>query len=173
MSRFELTSKCFSVANYIIEQTDKYNADKALGEHVLMHTHRLQKLLYFCDIEFMKSNNGKSFFDDQFYAFSNGPVIPVVYSLFIQCTDSKIMPKYHEAHFDLLEHEKNIIDKVLEDTREMDTIDLAQLSKDQNGPWSRAYALSSSTQLQVMSKGETADFYLNSNAKGMIKIIKL
>lgn len=39
---------------------------------------QLQKFLYFCWIEYYK-NNGKHLFDDDFYAWKFGPVIPEIY----------------------------------------------------------------------------------------------
>ena len=59
----DLTPKCVAVSNYIIEKINKFNEGKTLQEQVMMSLKRLQKILYFCDIEYMKINNGESLFE--------------------------------------------------------------------------------------------------------------
>jgi len=49
-----LTLKCMAVANYIIDEINKYNEDKPFREKILLSVRRLQKLLYFCETEYMK-----------------------------------------------------------------------------------------------------------------------
>lgn len=94
----DLTPKCVAVLNYIIEKINKSNEGKELREQVMMSLKRLQKILYICDIEYMKINNGESLFEDNYFAWSSGPVIPYVYHTFIQCQspNGKIHPKYEE-----------------------------------------------------------------------------
>lgn len=40
---------------------------------------QLQKFLYFCWIEYYKKSDGERLFDDAFYAWKFGPVIPDIY----------------------------------------------------------------------------------------------
>ena len=57
-----ITAKCRAVSNYIIEAVNKYNEDKPIREQVMMSAKRLQRLLYFCNIEYMRKYNGENIF---------------------------------------------------------------------------------------------------------------
>ena len=49
---YTITPECRAVANYILEQISTYNEYKQLlREQVLMSTRRLQRILYFCDVD--------------------------------------------------------------------------------------------------------------------------
>ena len=159
----KLTKKCIAVANYIIEEINKFNEGKPLKEQVMLTLKRLQKILYFCDIEYMKINNGESLFEDNYFAWSSGPVIPYVYHTFIQCQspNGKIHPKYEEQEIRLTDKETFIIDKVLEKTQELDTVDLIDITKIDDGPWHQVYNEFDSNHNQIISKEEIYNFYKN------------
>ena len=159
----KLTKKCIAVLNYIIEKINKSNEGKELREQVMMSLKRLQKILYICDIEYMKINNGESLFEDNYFAWSSGPVIPYVYHTFIQCQspNGKIHPKYEEQEIRLTDKEAFIIDKVLEKTQELDTVDLIDITKIDDGPWHQVYNEFDSNHNQIISKEEIYNFYKN------------
>lgn len=159
----KLTKKCIAVLNYIIEKINKSNEGKELREQVMMSLKRLQKILYICDIEYMKINNGESLFEDNYFAWSSGPVIPYVYHTFIQCQspNGKIHPKYEEQEIRLTDKETFIIDKVLEKTQELDTVDLIDITKIDDGPWHQVYNEFDSKHNQIISKEEIYNFYKN------------
>ena len=158
-----ITTKCRAVANYIIEETNKFNEDKSLREQVIMSGRRLQKLLYFCNIEYMKIHNGKSFFEDDFYAWPSGPVIPNVYRVYIQYQDGKMFPRYEGEIIELTAEEKSIIDKILNQTQELDSIDLINITNINNGPWQKLYNEHDSEHNQTIPKEEIYGFYLDKN----------
>lgn len=159
----DLTPKCRVVANYIIEKINKSNEGKELREQVMMSLKRLQKILYICDIEYMKINNGESLFEDNYYAWPSGPVISYVYYEFIQYQNlnGKINPKYEEQELRLTDKEVFIIDKVLEKTQELDTVDLIDITKIDDGPWQQVYNEFDSEHNQIITKEEIYNFYKN------------
>ena len=158
-----ITRKCRAVANYIIEETNDFNEDKTFREQVMMTGRRLQKILYFCNIEYMKKHNGESFFEDSFYAWPSGPVIPNIYRIYIQYQDGKNFPRYEGELLELTVEEKSIIDKVLKQTQEFDSIDLINITKCNNGPWQKLYNEDDSEHNQIIPKEEIYGFYLDKN----------
>ena len=159
----DLTPKCIVVANYIIENINKFNEGKPLKEQVMFTLRRLQRILYFCDIEYMKINNGASLFEDNYYAWPSGPVIPYVYYTFVQCQklNGKISPKYEAQELRLTNKEKSIIDKVLKETQELDTVDLSNIANINEGPWQKAYNELDPEHNQIIKKEEIYNFYKN------------
>ena len=105
-----LSLKCRAVANYIIEETNKFNAGKNFREQIMFTTKRLQKILYLCEIEYMKRNNGKVLFDDEFYACPSGPVIEEIYTKYMQYIGNDVEPRHEKGEPSLSEEEKCIVD---------------------------------------------------------------
>ena len=157
----DLTPKCITVSNYIIKKINKFNEGKTLQEQVMMSLKRLQKILYFCDIEYMKINNGESLFEENYYAWPSGPIIPYVYTTFVQyqSLNGKIKPKYEEQELRLTDKEVFIIDKVLEKTQELNTVDLIDITKIDDGPWQQVYNEFDSKHNQIIKKEEIYNFY--------------
>lgn len=158
-----LTIECRLVANYIIEKTNIYNEGKTLRNQILMSNKRLQKLLYFFDIEYMKENNGYSFFTDEFYAWPSGPVIPDIYRKYIQYQDGIMNPDYSCKGNELPRDVKLIIDGLLDATKEIDTVDLINICKVENGPWHQVYKQDDSKHQQIISKDEMYIYHLDKN----------
>ena len=156
----DLTPKCIAVANYIIEEINKFNEGKTLQEHIIIKT-KVQKILYICDIEYMKLNNGEPLFEDNFYAWISGPVIPYFYYTFLPYQSKKIEPRNTSEQLNLTNEEKTIIDKVLEKTQELDTVDLSNITNINGGPWQKAYNELDSEHNQIIKKEEIYNFYKN------------
>lgn len=156
-----ITSKCRSIANYIIEETNKFNEDKSFREQVMISGKRLQKILYFCNIEYMKKHNGEPLFRDNFYAWPSGPVIPDIYYMYIQYQNGENIPRYESKIFKLTAEEINIIDKVLKQTQELDSRDLINITNINDGPWQRYYNEYDSDHNQIIPNEEIYNFYLN------------
>lgn len=157
----DITPKCRVVANYIIEEINKFNEGKSLREQVLMSGRRLQKILYFSNIEYMKIHNGKPLFEDCFYAWPSGPVIPNVYRIYIQYQDGQNFPRYEGEQLELTNEEKCIINKVLKQTEELDTIDLINITNINGSPWQRFYDENDPDHNQIIPKEEIYNYYLN------------
>lgn len=157
----KLTLECRAVANYIIEQINKFNNGKPLREQVLMSTKRLQKLLYFCEVEYMKRNNGKPLFEDEFYAWPSGPVIEDIYHEFMQYRDGEIQPKHAKNEPTLTKNIKIIIDQILEVTKDLDTSDLIKISNVPGGPHSKVYIEEDKEHNQIVSKIDSYLYFSN------------
>ena len=123
-----MTNKCKTISNYIINEVNLYNKDKDLNNTVFLSTKRLNKILFFCDLRYMLLNNGKSMFDDKFYVWSSGPVIPELYREYLCYQDGEMKTIRVEEVF-LDDDIKGIIDEILEITKNLDTIELINLSK--------------------------------------------
>ena len=160
----KLTEECRAVANYIIDEMNKFNIGKHLTERVFLSTKRLQKLLYLCDIEYMKRNNGQPMFGDDFYAWPSGPVIPNVYSELMIYQDGLLKPKYGKSPLMLSKKNKTMIDLVLESTKDLDTIDLVNMSSVVDGPWAKVFDPTDPKHKQIISKDDVYSYYLNKSS---------
>lgn len=156
-----ITSKCRAVSNYIIEENNKYNSDKTFREQILMSSRRLQKILYLCNIQFMILHNGKPLFEDSFFAWPSGPVIPNINFIYIQEQNGKNLPRYERENLKLTNEEKLIIDKILKETQELDINDLNNITNINNGPWQKKYNEFDLTHNQIIPNSEIYNFYLN------------
>lgn len=157
-----MTSMCIAAANYIVELTNNYNKGKPYSERIPMTCKRLQKLLYFSDIEYMKMTDGSSMFHDDFYAWPSGPVIPSVYDKFMQYQTGEMIPVGGE-HTPIDDQMKTAIEVVFEKTTNIDTYDLVEQSHVSNGPWELVYSSDDINHHQIISKKEMLRFYRERN----------
>lgn len=155
----KLTKKCISVANYIIEETNKYNEGKSLKEKVFLSNKRLQKLVYFCEIQYMKNNYGKPLFEDEYYAWASGPVIPEIYSVFMEYQERDLQPKYEYSDLKLSCDVKKIIDEILNATKDLDTRDLINISNVPGGPYDKVFDYNDIRYEKIISKKSICDYY--------------
>lgn len=153
-----LTPLCYSVASYIAESINNYNIDKTINEKIFINGNKLQKILYFCDIEYMKSNNGISMFEDEFYAWPKGPVIPDIYYLFFLTSGGEMHSLTYQRE-PLTINIKETIDRVLDSMGSLNTIDLINLTQVEGGPWSKVYNKDAKNHEQIISKKEMFKFY--------------
>ena len=156
-----MTTMCTAAANYLIRRTNEFNDVKgrAYYDQIVMTCKRLQKLLYFAEIVFMQQNNGERMFDDNFYAWPSGPVIPSVYNLFMQFQDGTMTPIDEEEHTPITEKMRNALDVVFERSVGFDTIDLVDFSHIENGPWANVYTETDINHKQIIDKSEMYSFY--------------
>ena len=160
-----VTKMCIAAANYLIQKTNAYNSGKAYSERISMTCKRLQKLLYFCEVQFMVNNNGQSMLTDDFYAWPSGPVIPAVYKKFVQFQSGEMYPLDGE-HSKLTTQMVKVLDFIFESTTDIDTYDLVEMSHIKNGPWHRVYNESDVNHEQIISKNSMFDFYKSRNIFG-------
>lgn len=154
-----ITPECENVVNYIIQRLKSFNADLDNYNQHLITAVRIQKILYFCDIEYMKKNNGLSMFKDDFYAWPKGPAIPPIYFGFLQSYNGEIQPTCDNSCLTSL-----MIDAIeccLENILNYDTVDLVLLSQAEEGPWKQFYRKSDPHHLQIIPKAAIYNFYLN------------
>ena len=155
----KLTKKCKSVANYIIENIDKYNEGRSLNEKIFLSTKRLQKLIYFCEVEYMKRNYGKPLLEDNYYAWPNGPAIPGLYYLFMQYADGNIKKTCEKGEPELSCDVKEIIDDILDATKKLDTVELTNISNVPGGPYDMIFDKNDKEYKQMISKKDICDYY--------------
>lgn len=163
-----ITAKCRAVSNYIIEATNRYNKDKSIQEQVMMSAKRLQRILYFCNIEYMRKYDGENLFDDNFYAWPTGPVIPGIYYVYTSYYIGKNIPIYEGERLNLTKEEKFIIHKILIQTQNLSTMDLINITNISGGPWQQFYNEHDPKHIQIIPKEEIYNFYLN--GKELIQI---
>ncbi len=158
-----ISGECRAVSNYIIEKSILLNKDKPLREQVLMSTKRLQKLLYFCDIEYMKLMEGIPLFSDDFYVWPSGLVIPNVYREFMQYQDGEMFPCYEGETVSLSEMQKQLIDAIIDYTKELDTVDLIRLSVMDRVEIPKDYESFRAEKAELISKRNLYDYYKDKN----------
>ena len=148
-----------AVANYIIEKTNQYNESREYKDQVSLSCKRIQKLLYFIEIEYMKRNNGRPLFEDDFFAWPSVPVIPRVYSQYMIYNDTpdkiSCAPSNCQLNPDVLE----TIDYVLKQTWKVDQVFLVKVSY--VGPWESAFDPSDPDHLQLITKNSMYEFWKN------------
>ena len=158
-----LSEMCIAAANYIIERTNTYN--KSTSDSVILMTcKRLQKLLFFSDIEYMKRNEGRSMFNDEFHAWPSGPVIPSVYYKYMKYQSGQMSPVIESGHSPLTQSMQDSLDYTLKTTWRIDTRDLVEISHVEGGPWRRFYNDNDPKHEQIIPKHEIFLFYRCRNA---------
>lgn len=167
---YTITAKCVAIVNYIIEDTNKFNEGKKFQNQVSMTVKRLQKLLYFCEAEYMKRNRGRILFEDEFYAWPSGPVIPILYQEFVRCQNGEMLPEDEKDESILSEEVKNIIVQILEATKHLDTLDLVNISTIDGSPHSKVFEEDDKDHLQLISKKDTYSYYSNREVLPQLKV---
>ena len=152
-----VSKMCVAAANRIIEWTNNYNSSRGYEEQIVMTGKRLQKLLYFADVEYMK-RYGESMFTDEFYAWPSGPVIPSVYYKFVQYQSGSMQPVGGE-HTPLTKEMEDVIDDILVRSRIYDTVDLVEFSHAEGGPWEQIFVDTEEGYERIVPKDKIREFY--------------
>ena len=153
-----LSDKVKVIANACIKGANAYNIKRPFEERISMNTKRLQKLLFFCEIEYMKKHNGTPLFEDEFHAWPGGPAIPIIYTEYMLHADCNGMLRGVQEPS---KEEQEIIEKVLEFTKKLDTIDLVKACCTSDGPWIQVYDEKDEMHRQVISKCVIYEFYMD------------
>lgn len=164
----ELTPKCIAIANYIIEKINDFNRGKILCQQIFLTTKRLQKLLYFCYVDYMVQNNGALLFEDEFTVWPSGPAIKNVYRKYIQMEDGPLKPKVDKPVIELTDDVKELIDNVLEKTQQLNTTDLIKTSKIVGGPWAQIYDNNDENYEKSIPREMIYEFYSKKEKKKFI-----
>ena len=160
--RVFLTDKIKVIANACIKGVIAYNIKRPFEERVVMSTKRLQKLIFFCEIEYMKKHNGESLFIDEYRALPSGPVVPTIFTEYmLHANCNGMLRGVGEPN----EEEQNIIDNVLTLTAKLDTIDLVNACCTAESPWRQVYEDSDEMHRQVISKKDIYRFYMHKDLK--------
>ena len=125
--------KIYSVANYIVDLTNRYNESVDFNSRIPLSCRRLQNLLFLFEIEYKLRTNGKKCLDKQFYAWPGGPTIPVVYGRYAQFQTGEMITIEDGYDSPITEDEKFIALKIFEDTVGISTSIISKACK--QGPW--------------------------------------
>jgi len=160
MATKDITAKCIAVANYLIEKTGEYNKGKGSCETIFLSVGRLQRLLYFVQIENMR-RTGKSMFEDDFYAWPHGPAIERLYDIIIDLNlKQPILYRENENEVALTQEEKDVIDYVFNKTKNIEKEDLEMISRVEGTPWHHNYKPNDINHLQIIPKTVIFDYYV-------------
>lgn len=119
------------ISDYIINLINNINNKK-----IKLSCKRLQKILYFCEVNYLKHSNGKSIISDDFYAWGSGPVIPGVYYMYMQFQDGFMYPLIGK-YLNLNDEVKEVLDKTVKETNNYTTEELIDFSRVKGGPWEK------------------------------------
>jgi len=153
---------CKNIANFIVEEIKEYNRQHNFQKRISLTNRRLQLLLYFCEIEYMKKNNGTPLFTsyhDDFMAWPGGPTIIDIVRLYSQYSNGEMCLSENISSVELKEDIKTIIYEILEATKNIDTHDLMNISNVVDGPWHQAYSRDDKFHKQIISKEEMYRYY--------------
>jgi len=159
MMKFYLSPECQMATNYIIEKTKQYNTNKLPSKQVSLTMERIQTLLYFFQIEHIKKT-GKLMFEDEFYAWPSGPAIPTTYDVYNVPSFFRNDISTTQVSTELLSKEqRQIIDLILLNTYDIDTIDLEILSCTIDTLWADEYDSSDKHHRQVIFNEKLLNYY--------------
>jgi len=130
-----------SVAAYLIEKFSKLgDGQEGLGGNNDLTNLKLQKLLYFFQVESIK-NNGKALFDDKIEAWQYGPVVPSIYNELSQFGAYVITDFDTDttASNDLSDGECSFINKMFEKYNKYSAWALVQMTHKKGSPWDIVY----------------------------------
>lgn len=128
---------CIEIADYIIIKINEMNQVRAGQDRIRLSCKRLQKLIYFSEVRYMQLNNGKQLFEDNYYAWPSGPVVPEIYYTYVEFQTGEMLPLDEHSGDKLEPNIKIIIKDLLYDTINMSTEDLIRYSHVKNGPWAK------------------------------------
>lgn len=156
-----------STINYIINKTNEFNADKDIEKIVFLSANRIQRLLYLCQIEYVKKYN-ILMFEEEFRIWPSGPAIDFVYTILIDFWTQKVYPLIKEDFYKLKLEICEVIDDVLVKTNGIDTKDLEESVKS-DGLWKKycveSYPGLNDQHLQTIPNDEIIKYYKNNKPK--------
>ncbi len=131
-------TKVFEIVKYIIKLLNNFSIDK---KEYSPNITKIQKLLYFCDAQYMVENEGKSMFENEFQAWNLGPVIPEIYNKYklISIFEIQDMKIEEDEYKNLSEKEKEIISKIIKKYGPLTAKKLIDKTHIENGPWDKTY----------------------------------
>ena len=127
-----------------------------------MTAKRLNKLLYFSEVEYMKRYNGKPMLSENFYAWPSGPVIPSIYTNFAQFSNGE-MNTVDGTYDPLTKNIIEVLDYVFNSTINIDTLDLVKMSCVKSGPWDNVFNIKDKLHEQIVEKISIYNYYLDQN----------
>ena len=137
----EKIPKCIAVANRIINRTNSHNmwrAEQGLPR-VSLNGRRLQKILYLCQLFWYADHDESKMITEDFVAWPNGPVIPQIYNYFLVWQEGDMCPIRDAGIYSLTPEEKELINKVVDNTIDISTETMIDYTHSPDGPWAPVY----------------------------------
>lgn len=155
--------KCISVANRIINRTNAQNAWRyEQGKpKVKLTGKRLQKILYLCQLFWFIDHEESNMIPEDFAAWATGPVIPEIYDYFSVYQEGDMYPR-GDASYILSEEEKDIINKVVDNTIDIPTETIIDYTHTPFGPWEQVYK---TREYRVISKDRIKQYICTEEAQ--------
>ena len=137
---------------------DMYTAMNIASEVILQYKQRgggisnlkLQKVLYYAQMESLQKNN-RVLFDDDIEAWRHGPVVPSVYFSYRRFISSKIDPEdryVKDNATDLDMNSKSVIRDIVEKSFELDPWEMVEKTH-KTIPWSKNYIAGANTRIPI------------------------
>ncbi len=118
-------------------ELSKYIVSKCVQDDYPISNLQLQKILYYIQKYFLKYDSLA--FSDEIEAWQFGPVVPNSYYSFCGFGAMPITNIYAQLpHFE--KDEKQVIDKIISEKRELDPWQMVQETHKSNGAWYKVYA---------------------------------
>lgn len=146
---------CYKYADYVIKKINEENKNKE--NKIILNNKRLQKILFIASVEFSRRHNGEKMFNEDFYAWTYGPVMPEVYSSYSIFQHGQMMPLSKEWQ-EISPEKMEILDEVLKKTEKLDTDDLIANTHKEGTPWNNAFSLSDN-KTQIISSEDIFNYY--------------
>lgn len=130
------------------------------GNTIRLTNLSLNKLVYFAQVESLRSDSAAPLFSDPIEAWDYGPVEPAVYHSFKHLGKSTITGVYpiEELDGESLRRAERIVDAVAEKYGCLTAFDLVTIAHREGGAWSNRYAPGQNAEIRVEDIVTSADF---------------
>lgn len=156
-----LSKECQLIIKHILRRAYQYNINKHDSEQISITIGRIQRILYFAQIEHIK-HTGNVMFEDDFYALPLGPEIKEVREFYIDYTTGRSdILTFPIGKLDI--DKRKIVDIILDNTNEIDTVTLSKYSRTIDNLWINAYRCEDSKNDKLISKREIINYYKPKN----------
>ena len=138
----------------------------------------LNKLVYFAQVESLKTRNGVPLFNDRIEAWEYGPVEPAVYYAFKQSGHApvSISPGQNEAANALPSYARTIVDSVIDKYGDSPAFDLVSITHRESSAWRNTYVEGQNVEITlddiISSKDFTSDVDLSDTLSAGIRSVE-
>lgn len=120
-------------------KTSYYIIEYCNNEGISLTNLKLNKLLYFINIQYMLKNNGTPFFKEEFLAWRHGPVLQSVYNKFCYGIVLPSKEKMNKILCTLTKDQIQVMEEVLKNKAHSPAWELVEETHVKGGPWEEIY----------------------------------